>query len=191
VRQFPGLSGPDTLDFWCACLASPDARADTSFTVINFLVGTNFTSGEPAAPADVTAPGACAAAPFVPFKDTFLCDRPGMPGGSCGYEQRTSGNRRSRIIACPSDKPVGAWNYSDVQSGRIDPIVSQCTDEALDIAGAFGVESEASCLPKSVLFLPASDSKSPCQLQNCACPQPVSDQLPQSCCVIFGSVCYT
>jgi hypothetical protein len=161
---------------WCACLVrddSADASTEAAFTVLNLLIGTNATTGAALPPANVAAPAACAAAPFVPIKETYLCDRPGLPGGSCSFSGPD--NRQGR---CPFDKPVGQYNVTLVAGGeRRSNVNAQCLDEALQLAGAFleQPQSAAVCLSNSE-FSPGFKPSS-CQLQNCPCPDPVSTWL--------------
>jgi hypothetical protein len=161
--------GQKSLYQWCACLGrqnTTDALIAT-FSVLNFVAGTENTTGEVRPPANVTAPAACAAAPFVPFKETFLCDRQGFPGRSCSFDVPNQAP-----FGCPFDKPVGQWNVSDADT-------STCSYVALLLAEGFtpaGGPDELLCLPRS--FTSANQNfTSPCQLQDCPCPDPVSLQL--------------
>jgi hypothetical protein len=139
---------------WCRCFY--DGRRSEISAVLNFVVanGVNTTSGSVAPPVGLSAPAGCPAAPFVAFKDLYLCDGPGLPGGSCA-------DNNGKI--CPFGKPVDMWNISQDSS-------AYCRANALAIFNSIdNGENATVCLPAQNFF-----SGGNCQVQRCRCADPVS-----------------
>jgi hypothetical protein len=153
---------PQALSPWCACSAPGFNPGGNVLAVLNFYVGVNVSTGAVSPPANLTAPDTCASAPFVPFKDLYLCDVTGLPGGTCRADD-------TRFRPCPSDKPVGLWNetFDTLLTPQEQTQCRELAVDALKLTGDDGTRTnETLCLP--------ADGGGVCQVQNCPCGVQVS-----------------